>query len=289
MGKRLQLEGQKFGLLTVISRAGSKSGHSMWLCQCECGTQKIICGNSLKRGLTTTCGCSRQKNLIGQKFGMLTVIEKTSQRKNNSVVWKCKCDCGNEHFVSANHLINHNVTNCGCSPHYLDLLNQQIDDLFVYQKTDKRYDNHVIWKCKCACGKECEKTSFYLAKKNIFHSCGCQSRKYYGEVKIAKLLNENNYSFVQQYSFYDCLVNTRKARFDFFVDNKYIIEYDGKQHFEPVDYFGGEEGFQITKHSDKIKSEYCHSHNIPIIRIPYTHFSKMTIDDLTLETSTFIS
>jgi len=35
------------------------------------------------------------RNLIGERFGRLTVIEKTDKRKNGSIVWKCQCDCGN--------------------------------------------------------------------------------------------------------------------------------------------------------------------------------------------------
>jgi hypothetical protein len=40
------------------------------------------------------------KNLIGQKFNKLLVLEKTSQREGGSIVWKCKCDCGKECFAS---------------------------------------------------------------------------------------------------------------------------------------------------------------------------------------------
>ena len=49
-----------------------------------------------------------------------------------------------------------------------------------------------------------------------------------------------------------------------------LIEYDGKQHFEPIDFFGGEDGFRKTQERDKIKNAYCKSHNIPLLRLPYT-------------------
>lgn len=56
--KALDLIGEKFGLLTVIKRCGSsKDNHSMWLCKCDCGNEKIICSHSLRRGLTKSCGC----------------------------------------------------------------------------------------------------------------------------------------------------------------------------------------------------------------------------------------
>lgn len=57
---RLQLEGQRFGLLTVIgfSHIDEKSKGSCWLCRCVCGTEKIVSGHNLRSGLITDCGCT---------------------------------------------------------------------------------------------------------------------------------------------------------------------------------------------------------------------------------------
>jgi hypothetical protein len=55
------------------------------------------------------------QNLEGKRFTRLTVIEKTSQRlKNGSVLWKCRCECGNEILVSTSHLNGGWVKSCGC-------------------------------------------------------------------------------------------------------------------------------------------------------------------------------
>lgn len=56
--------GQTIGRLTVISRAEDKiKGRPAWLCQCSCGTQKIIHGNQLVHGGTISCGCfNREKS-----------------------------------------------------------------------------------------------------------------------------------------------------------------------------------------------------------------------------------
>lgn len=57
------ITGEVFGKLTVIKRVNdyiapkSKKRYPQWLCQCKCGNQKVILGNSLKRGLTKSCGC----------------------------------------------------------------------------------------------------------------------------------------------------------------------------------------------------------------------------------------
>ena len=51
--------------------------------------------------------------LIGQRFGHLTVIEDTGKRLHRSIIWKCKCDCGNEHEVTSNNLNGGQVNSCG--------------------------------------------------------------------------------------------------------------------------------------------------------------------------------
>lgn len=52
------IEGKTFGRLVVIERDFSEAtGSSMWLCRCECGTQKVVRGVNLLRGLTRSCGC----------------------------------------------------------------------------------------------------------------------------------------------------------------------------------------------------------------------------------------
>lgn len=54
------LTGKRFGKLVVIKRADNdKSGNRMWLCQCDCGTQKVIGGRHLSRGVTKSCGCGQ--------------------------------------------------------------------------------------------------------------------------------------------------------------------------------------------------------------------------------------
>lgn len=56
-----------------------------------------------------------KKDLTGQKFGKLLVLEETNKRADNgSIVWKCKCDCGNIVEVSSKRLINNLNVSCGC-------------------------------------------------------------------------------------------------------------------------------------------------------------------------------
>ncbi len=75
----------------------------------------------------------------------------------------------------------------------------------------------------------------------------------------------------------------------FFVDNKYFIEYDGETHYD-INLHGWhtKEAVQKQQKRDKIKNNYCKEHHIPLIRIPYIHYNDLKIEDLLLETSTFI-
>lgn len=61
--KRDNLIGKQFGKLQVIKFVETKKYHSYWLCQCECGMQKIILGDNLKRGRTISCGCYKKQNV----------------------------------------------------------------------------------------------------------------------------------------------------------------------------------------------------------------------------------
>lgn len=64
--------------------------------------------------------------------------------------------------------------------------------------------------------------------------------------------------------------------FDFYLpEHNICIEYDGEQHFKPIKIFGGNLYFKQIKYHDKIKTQYCKTNNIELIRIPYTKFKNI--------------
>ena len=97
-----------------------------------------------------------------------------------------------------------------------------------------------------------------------------------GEIKVYKKLSKIDCEFEKEFTFDNCKgVKDRVLRFDFavfFEDEIKLIEYDGKQHFEPVDYWGGEKYFNLLQENDKIKDKYCKENNIDLLRIPYWDF-----------------
>lgn len=147
--------------------------------------------------------------------------------------------------------------------------------------------------CKCDCGKTIEVPSRYLLNGHV-SSCGCLKESV-GELKIKSLLNINKINFIYQYHTESCRYPDTNylAYFDFYVEGKYIIEFDGIQHFKPFCFNmtsqeKAEQQFLKTQQHDLFKNKWCKDNNIPLIRIPYTHLNKLTIEDLKLETSKFL-
>lgn len=56
----------------------------------------------------------RVKDLTGERFGRLTVIERAGSNKHNNSLWLCECDCGNRVTKSSNLLRNGKLPSCGC-------------------------------------------------------------------------------------------------------------------------------------------------------------------------------
>lgn len=94
----------------------------------------------------------------------------------------------------------------------------------------------------------------------------CKSSR--GERKISKYMDKINILYNHQHKFDSDVV--KRMRYDFYLPNyNTCIEYHGRQHYEPVDIFGGEDGFELTKKRDKIKRQYCIDNNITLIEIKY--------------------
>ena len=161
-------------------------------------------------------------DLIGQRFGLLTVIAKSPRRsQGGGVYWICKCDCGNTKEILGSSL-------------------------------KRKDENRTI-------------------------SCGCL-HKSAGEIYISQILNDNNISYVSQYRFSDFAAYS----YDFALIHNgnpiRLIEFDGEQHFQEVDYFKA--SLEETQERDKKKNNYALTHNIPLVRIPYWERDNITLDIL---------
>lgn len=314
MPKKIDLTNKKFGEWTVLREATKEEKDNRpgayWVCKCSCGTVKIVNGQSLRKGESCSCGCKLSQHLseklsnkncddlTGQHFGQLTVLKRdyeTEKTKSGNTYWLCKCDCGNKISVVRNSLISGKTKSCGClrkkvsakalkkisENNFIDEVGNKYGKLTVIKKAPSRTTGGTMWLCECDCGNTIIVSGNSLRTGNT-QSCGCLGHSK-GEFKIEKILKENNISFIKEYP---VLINNRTFRFDFaiFQNDKlqYFIEYDGKQHFEPVEFFGGKEYYEYIKDNDDIKNNYCITNNIPLIRISYLKYNDIQIKDLLL-------
>ncbi len=105
-----------------------------------------------------------------------------------------------------------------------------------------------------------------------------------GEIKIEEILIDAGLRFEEEYIFPD--LKSPKGvplRFDFVIFDDdgnidFIIEYQGKQHYEPTAKFGGKKGFYQQQYNDQQKRRFCALHDFKLIEIPYTEENLITYD-----------
>ena len=164
----------------------------------------------------------------------------------------------------------------------IDLTGQRFGRWTVLYKSDKRNAGGAIyWHCKCDCGIEKEVLGTSL-RQGTSLSCGAHSNISKGNEKIKNILAEANVPLETEVKYPTCK-DIKELPFDFRVDGKYLIEYDGIQHFQPTMF-----DYEYTHNHDIIKSKWCKENHIPLIRIPYYHFDDLCLEDLLLDTSKFV-
>ena len=112
-------------------------------------------------------------------------------------------------------------------------------------------------------------------------SCGCLNSA--GEYQINKILKQNNIIFETQKTYEDCRFpdTNALAKFDFYINNSFLLEFDGEQHYSRIKTnWNTEEKFLKTLEHDNFKNDYCKKHNIPLKRIPYWKLKTLTLEDI---------
>lgn len=154
---------------------------------------------------------------------------------------------------------------------FVDASNDIHDGIYSYDKCEyKNSRAKVIITCK-------EHGDFAQTPNNHLLGKGCPaciSSK--GETKIRKWLDNKNIQYKQEMSFPKCKF-IGLLYYDFYIEKlNVLIEFDGKQHFEAVDYFGGVEQFELTKHKDELKNRFAKDNDITLLRIPYTEYHNIS-------------
>lgn len=104
------------------------------------------------------------------------------------------------------------------------------------------------------------------------------------EIKIEEILKNAELPFKMEYTFPNLTSsNGRPLRFDFVVFDDdgqidFIIEYQGKQHYEASSKFGGKKGLFQQQYNDNKKRRFCALQGLNLIEIPYTDENLISYD-----------
>ena len=178
--------------------------------------------------------------------------------------------------------VNNHLLDCGCpkcSKHY-----QYNTEEFIKRAKEIHGDKYDYSKTKYINART--KVTIICPTHGEFeqlpqsHLCGigchtCSSSK--GEKLVSKILKELNLTFVTQKRIE---VNKQNLIVDFYLElnnHQYIIEYNGKQHYEPIKYFGGEDQFKKQQLRDILLRNYCKLYDIKLLEIAY---NDINIEDM---------
>lgn len=306
---KIDLTGQKFGRLTVLEFVPSDGKSSKWKCKCECGNETVTSLAYLKSGDTKSCGCllkdlakknirevhkkikfvkdKRYRDYDGLEKNGIKIVDfygynKTGDRR----LYNCICTCGKIFQAVPNSILSGRLKSCGCRENYKSIIVDRVGDRVgiltcIAFKEIKNGQSH--WLCRCDCGNETIVSQANL-KENHIYSCGCiKESKIYKKVK--SLLSDNIIKC--EYKDHNCK-HKFKLSFDLYVDDSFIIEVDGLQHFKEDKKNVYLRNYKSNFTRDMTKNNYCINNNIPLIRIPYYLINIVSKEDLDPSTSIWL-
>lgn len=296
----------KLKIISEDTTQKSSKGEIYWNCQCECGNIVSIKGTRIRSGVTKSCGHCRAENLIGWKIwehgvpdSKWEVIGREPYNDSNGApVWICKCQCGEIRNLNKYTLLTGASKSCGClrrkqliernTAHGQQIIiGQRFGQLTAVQDLGLKNYHGVMRRytlCQCDCGSKPIEVLNNTLLTGGKQSCGCITSR--GENYILQLLQNNNINYQKEYTFPDLYgKNNHHLRFDFAIfsiDNKllFLLEYDGEGHYKNPTGNWTNYTLEEIKERDKIKNEYCISHNILLKRIPYTEKYNFTYEDI---------
>ena len=171
---------------------------------------------------------------------------------------------------------------------FIEEVKEKGDNEYEVLNKYKGVDSEITFKHK-PCGTTFTiKSGYFLYQGKRCPRCtkGVRSE---GEFIIKKFLDKHNIKYKRDCTFDGCR-NKHKLQYDFALFNKdkygdlfkdtvyYLIEYNGIQHYEPIEWFGGQERLEEQKERDEIKKKYANDNGTPLLVIKYT--KKEEIEDI---------
>ena len=199
--------------------------------------------------------------------------------KNNSTKVKIFCNNCKEYFYQtpAKHIDRkHGCDKCGGTANltleeFIKRSNLIFNNKYDYSKTKfKTTSDSVIIICP-AHGEFKQLINNHLSG----HGCKYCKQRSKGEEFIKNFLEKKNISFIHNHTFHD-LKDKNNLSYDFYLpDYNLLIEFNGKQHYKAIKYYGGIKKFYLQKHHDWLKRKYSRKHNFKLLVIPYWEYKNL--------------
>ena len=265
--------------ISVIGKYRNTSTRILHKCEKHNITWKTS-PNSILQG----CGCiecwkEKQRKARGKGHDKYVQQVKTTNpnievieqyvNSNTPILHKCLIDNCEWNSAPSNILSGHGCPMCAGNKHKsqeeyikeVKLINPDIEVVGEYVN----FNTPILHKCLIDGYEWYTRPEYIISGRRGCPKCNESS----GERQVRQWLEKNNIKYEYQKRYDDCKdINT--LPFDFYLPTyNLIVEYDDKQHFEPIEYFGGIEAFNTRVKHDNIKNEYCKNNGISLLRIPY--------------------
>lgn len=210
---------------------------------------------------------------IGSKYLASWICSKCGDEFNRevkSINEKCKCrkcsysDSGKRNRDSYSKVINDFKLVHG--------------DKYIYEKIKYELSSKKV---EIVCRKH---GSFFQTPNNHVGGAGCpRCKETFGERKIKNTLKLLGVQYKEQKTFKGLVGDSSRLRIDFFIthlegvelNQKIIIEYNGEQHYRPIDFFGGQKQFDKQQRYDQKKRDFAKDKGFKMIEIRYTEFKNI--------------
>lgn len=224
----------------------------------NCGRRKVHQSNRL----TTKEFINRARSVHGDKYD----YSKSNYIDSHSNICIICPNHGDFWQIAGNHLHKQGCPICSIKTgdDFIEESTKIHDSKYDYSKVE--YNNSQEKVC-IICPEHGEFWQRPAAHRTGKGCSKCRSSK--GERTIRRILSSRNIQTKEQYRFKDCK-NLKTLPFDFYLPElNTCIEYDGRQHFEVSEFFGGQKGYDLRILNDSIKTDYCINKGIKLIRIRY--------------------
>ena len=260
------------------------------MCKCkQCNHEWKIRPNNLLNGqgcpMCTVTSLKTQDKFIEEMKIKHSEIEVLGTYTNSTTRVKCRCKkCENIFNPFPNKILASHTNGCpSCAIKEAAINKTKTHDEFVEDAFKKNQNIKILGKYNGATSKilcECKKcgNKWSPVADKILQGYGCpKCNSSKGERIIEEYLIRNNIKFISQKTFDDLFgVNNGFLSYDFYLPiHNILIEFQGKQHYIPVDYFGGEEQLKVQIEHDNRKRNYAKKYGIQLLEIKYDNLKNI--------------